>query len=236
MKATGRATPVRDCWCRKATWLNLERRPYVDRPIRHEYWLVTMITWGDKWMADEGGPPLRMTHVCGHAPNAELVCAHCRQGAEPKSCTTSGSLTRPPHAANSWSSQNASLPAHRAPGNGRGERESPGTPTSLIPSWRAGWPGQPRRSESRARPLAAFGRGSLGAGLRKLNVRDRSFLSNRALSGGPHMQTIWVAAGRCVYRGGIAISRKIGARGPWSLWNKHADVRPMVNAHKRVII
>lgn len=72
----------------------LERRPYQDRPIRHEYSLtatgldlypvvVTMITWGDRWMASDDGPPMRMTHPCGHAPNAELVCAHCRDPLNP---------------------------------------------------------------------------------------------------------------------------------------------------------
>lgn len=113
-----------------------------------------MITWGDKWMADEGGPPLWMTPPLWPCAKRGVGLCALSPGVEPKFCTY-GPLTRPAHAANSWSSQNASLPAHRDPGDDRGEREYPGTPTSLIPSWRAGWPGQPGRSESRARP---FGR------------------------------------------------------------------------------
>ena len=68
----------------------LERRQYQDRPPRCEYRLtqtgrdlypvlIAMLTWGDKWMAGESGPPLKLTHECGHAPEAELVCAHCRE-------------------------------------------------------------------------------------------------------------------------------------------------------------
>ncbi|MCZ7578374.1 MAG: transcriptional regulator [Dehalococcoidia bacterium] len=66
----------------------LERRQYHDRPPRCEYRLtekgrdlypvlIAMLTWGDKWTAGEAGPPLRLTHECGHDPEAILVCSHC---------------------------------------------------------------------------------------------------------------------------------------------------------------
>ncbi len=66
----------------------LERRQYHDRPPRCEYRLtekgrdlypvlIAMLTWGDKWTAGETGPPLRLTHECGHDPEAILVCSHC---------------------------------------------------------------------------------------------------------------------------------------------------------------
>ncbi|NJD65330.1 MAG: helix-turn-helix transcriptional regulator [Chloroflexi bacterium] len=66
----------------------LERRQYHDRPPRCEYRLtekgrdlypvlIAMLTWGDKWPAGEAGPPLRLTHECGHDPEAILVCSHC---------------------------------------------------------------------------------------------------------------------------------------------------------------
>lgn len=66
----------------------LERRQYQDRPPRCEYRLtqkgrdlypvlIAMLTWGDKWMAGEDGPPLKLTHACGHEPDATLVCGHC---------------------------------------------------------------------------------------------------------------------------------------------------------------
>jgi DNA-binding HxlR family transcriptional regulator len=66
----------------------LERRQYQDRPPRCEYRLtekgrdlypvlIAMLTWGDKWTAGEAGPPLKLTHECGHDPEAILVCSHC---------------------------------------------------------------------------------------------------------------------------------------------------------------
>lgn len=49
----------------------LERRPYQDRPVRHEYRLTekgrdfftvlaAMIRWGDRWLADPSGPPIEL--------------------------------------------------------------------------------------------------------------------------------------------------------------------------------
>lgn len=66
----------------------LERRQYQDRPPRCEYRLtekgrdlypvlISMLTWGDKWTAGTEGPPLKLTHECGHDPSATLVCGHC---------------------------------------------------------------------------------------------------------------------------------------------------------------
>jgi DNA-binding HxlR family transcriptional regulator len=66
----------------------LERRQYQDRPPRCEYRLtekgldlypvlIAMLTWGDTWTAGEAGPPLKLTHDCGHDPNAILVCSNC---------------------------------------------------------------------------------------------------------------------------------------------------------------
>ncbi len=66
----------------------LERRQYQDRPPRCEYRLtekgrdlypvlVSMLTWGDRWTAGPEGPPITLTHECGHQPDATLVCGHC---------------------------------------------------------------------------------------------------------------------------------------------------------------
>jgi len=66
----------------------LERRQYQDRPPRCEYRLtqkgrdlypvlIAMLNWGDKYMAGEEGPPLKLTHECGHEPDPTLVCGHC---------------------------------------------------------------------------------------------------------------------------------------------------------------
>jgi len=66
----------------------LERRQYQERPPRWEYRLtekgrdlypvlLSMLAWGDRWTAGEDGPPLKLTHECGHEPDAVLVCSHC---------------------------------------------------------------------------------------------------------------------------------------------------------------
>ena len=69
----------------------LERVPYHDRPVRYEYVLTdkgrelfpvlaAMITWGDRWLAPDAGPPVVLRHeTCGHDTHAEVVCASCRE-------------------------------------------------------------------------------------------------------------------------------------------------------------
>jgi DNA-binding HxlR family transcriptional regulator len=67
----------------------LVRRPYQERPLRHEYVLTdkgrdlfaviaAMKTWGDRWLAGPEGPPLQYHHTpCDHDMDAEVVCSHC---------------------------------------------------------------------------------------------------------------------------------------------------------------
>ncbi len=69
----------------------LEKRAYQRDPVRHDYVLTekgkdffgviaAMSRWGDRWMADEAGPPVTFHHrTCGHDTHAEVVCAHCRE-------------------------------------------------------------------------------------------------------------------------------------------------------------
>jgi DNA-binding HxlR family transcriptional regulator len=69
----------------------LERHPYQDRPVRHEYRLtdkgrrlypvlIALLQWGDTFLAGEEGPPLELAHRdCGHPIAAEVVCQGCRQ-------------------------------------------------------------------------------------------------------------------------------------------------------------
>ena len=57
----------------------LERRPYSERPPRHEYALtamgaefmdvlMAMVAWGDRWTAGEDGPPILYRHLaCGRS-------------------------------------------------------------------------------------------------------------------------------------------------------------------------
>ncbi len=68
----------------------LDRVVYQDRPRRFEYRLTdkgsdlfpviaALLRWGDRYMADEAGPPLEMVHrECGHVGIPELACPECR--------------------------------------------------------------------------------------------------------------------------------------------------------------
>jgi DNA-binding HxlR family transcriptional regulator len=67
----------------------LERRPYSERPLRHEYVLTRMgsefvdvlmavVAWGDRWTAGEAGPPALYRHrSCGQITHAVPHCAVC---------------------------------------------------------------------------------------------------------------------------------------------------------------
>jgi DNA-binding HxlR family transcriptional regulator len=66
----------------------LERRRYSDHPVRYEYWLtdagqdlypviMTLMRWGDRYLAGDDGPPAVFEHRCGHRLVAELVCEAC---------------------------------------------------------------------------------------------------------------------------------------------------------------
>ncbi|MFE0100385.1 winged helix-turn-helix transcriptional regulator [Streptomyces sp. NPDC059009] len=67
----------------------LEKRPYQTEPVRHDYVLtekgrdfygvlMAMNAWGDRWLADEQGPPVVFRHEpCGHTSRPEVVCADC---------------------------------------------------------------------------------------------------------------------------------------------------------------
>jgi DNA-binding HxlR family transcriptional regulator len=69
----------------------LERVPYEERPLRHEYVLtekgrdffpvlMAMTTWGDRWLSEDAGPPVTLHHrTCGHATQPEVVCSECKE-------------------------------------------------------------------------------------------------------------------------------------------------------------
>ena len=69
----------------------LERRLYQERPDRYEYRLtekgrdlypviVSLMRWGDRWAADEIGPPIVLTHKdCGHDVLPEMTCPECHE-------------------------------------------------------------------------------------------------------------------------------------------------------------
>lgn len=67
----------------------LERRPYQERPLRHEYrltdmgrdlWpsIVALLQFGDKHLAPEAGPPMLLLHRgCGGELDDRRVCKTC---------------------------------------------------------------------------------------------------------------------------------------------------------------
>jgi DNA-binding HxlR family transcriptional regulator len=66
----------------------LERRPYCEHPVRFEYHLteagrdlypvlLTLMRWGDRYLAGAAGPPMELEHRCGHRLSARLICAAC---------------------------------------------------------------------------------------------------------------------------------------------------------------
>jgi DNA-binding HxlR family transcriptional regulator len=67
----------------------LEQTVYCERPRRYEYVLtekgmqfcdvlLAITTWGDRWTAEEVGPPVLIRHHhCGQLTHAEISCASC---------------------------------------------------------------------------------------------------------------------------------------------------------------
>lgn len=78
----------------------LSKQPYQDKPPRYEYRLtekgldlypilIGLANWGDKWEADQDGPPVDYIHVnCGHRMQPKLVCDHCNEPLQPKQVRT----------------------------------------------------------------------------------------------------------------------------------------------------
>jgi DNA-binding HxlR family transcriptional regulator len=72
----------------------LERRVYQQAPNRYEYRLtkkaidfypviVSLMTWGDRWLAGEEGPPIILHHeICGKQLAPLLTCCYCHEGIE----------------------------------------------------------------------------------------------------------------------------------------------------------
>ena len=82
----------------------LERRQYCEHPARFEYHLtdagrdlypviVTLMRWGDQYLAGQDGPPLVLQHRCGHRMTAQVVCEACGeplQARDARSATAAG--------------------------------------------------------------------------------------------------------------------------------------------------
>ncbi|WDZ83319.1 winged helix-turn-helix transcriptional regulator [Micromonospora cathayae] len=78
----------------------LDRVPYQDRPLRHEYHLtdrgrelvpvvLALMQWGDRHLAGSAGPPRLAEHEdCGGPARAEVTCADCARPLAPTEVTT----------------------------------------------------------------------------------------------------------------------------------------------------
>jgi DNA-binding HxlR family transcriptional regulator len=67
----------------------LEKIPYQERPLRHEYrltdkgldlWpvITELLRWGDRHAASEAGPPIVLRHKdCGGELGEQRICARC---------------------------------------------------------------------------------------------------------------------------------------------------------------
>jgi DNA-binding HxlR family transcriptional regulator len=74
----------------------LEKVPYGDRPVRHEYRLtqkgldlypvmMSIVHWGDMHTAGKAGRPLLHQHLaCGHQFDPVLTCSVCAEAVEPR--------------------------------------------------------------------------------------------------------------------------------------------------------
>ncbi len=78
----------------------LERRPYSDHPARFEYHLtpagrdlnpviLTLIAWGDRYLAGEDGPPMVLEHQGDHRFVAKVVCETAAPPRPPATCARS---------------------------------------------------------------------------------------------------------------------------------------------------
>jgi DNA-binding HxlR family transcriptional regulator len=112
----------------------LSREPYQQRPLRYRYQLtakgadllpvlLSLMKWGDRWTADEAGPPVTIVHRrCGQPTEPLMVCSACKG---------------PVHA--------GEVAARGGPGGRRG----PGA--YLLPGWLAA-PGRPDARDAAAPP------------------------------------------------------------------------------------
>lgn len=77
----------------------LEKHPYQERPLRHEYRLtekgrdlypvlMSLAAWGDKWLDEGRGAPLLYKHQsCGKVFHATMVCSECGEPIDPREVT-----------------------------------------------------------------------------------------------------------------------------------------------------
>ncbi len=68
----------------------LERVPYQERPVRHEYRLtakgadlspalIALMRWGDRWYATDGAPTVLIHEKCGQPLEQAVTCPGCEE-------------------------------------------------------------------------------------------------------------------------------------------------------------
>jgi DNA-binding HxlR family transcriptional regulator len=74
----------------------LVKVPYQQKPLREEYRLtekglalhpviLSLVSWGDTWMADERGAPIEHYHKgCGQRMKPVMVCSECAEPVGPR--------------------------------------------------------------------------------------------------------------------------------------------------------
>lgn len=84
----------------------LEKVPYQERPVRHEYRLtprgldlypvlMAIVHWGDVHMAPDGQRPLLHRHkLCGHLFDPVMVCSECDAPLKAREVTVEPGLRR----------------------------------------------------------------------------------------------------------------------------------------------
>jgi DNA-binding HxlR family transcriptional regulator len=88
----------------------LDRVPYQERPLRHEYrltdkgrdlWptIVSLMAWGDRHLADDAGPPVLLEHRdCGGGVDEHRICTRCGERLGPRDVRAlPGPGARPDH-------------------------------------------------------------------------------------------------------------------------------------------
>jgi DNA-binding HxlR family transcriptional regulator len=105
----------------------LEKIPYQERPLRHEYrltskgldlWpvIVELLRWGDRHATPAGGPPILLLHKgCGGELGPHRLCSRCGKSLEVRDVRAERGPGALPTAA---------LPAETPPGLRRSARES----------------------------------------------------------------------------------------------------------------
>ena len=84
----------------------LKRVPYCGHPARFEYHLtqagldlypviLALMSWGDRYLAGESGPPLVLEHECGHWLGAEVVCEGCGEPVTASGTRPASASSRP---------------------------------------------------------------------------------------------------------------------------------------------